>query len=264
MNCRYACVPVNKWSGVARYNLGQQPILSYRAARFVPSLPKIILAVIGAIAYIVLMYISARAPDAAARTVVLTVLAWQGFAVAISWGNGKRLLALLVAAPALLLFIYYDDLKHFEWLCLVPNILVNASLFLLFARTLVGNKTALITQLALKVHSQMPGGLPAPIRAYTRLLTYVWSAFFLLSIVASLVFYFFVSFAAWSLFSNVYALPIMLAVFVLEYLYRRLRFPWFEHVPIMAGVRAFTALAETPTAAVPDNASKPANAASPP
>ncbi len=246
---------------MSRYNLGQQTILSYRAARFVPSLPKIILAVIGAIAYIVLMYLSARAPDAAARTVVLTVLAWQGFAVAILWGSGKRMLALLVAAPAPLLFIYYKDLKHFEWLCLVPNILVNASLFMLFARTLVGKNTALITQLALKVHSQMPGGLPTPIRAYTRVLTYVWSAFFLLSIVASLVFYFFVSFAAWSLFSNVYALPIMLAVFVLEYLYRRLRFPWFEHVPIMAGIKAFTALAETSPPVVPGDPVKSANAA---
>lgn len=227
-----------------------------------PSTPKIILAVIGAVVYSVLMYLSASAPDAAARTVVLTVLAWQGFAVAILWGNKKRVLALLMAAPAALLFIYYDDLKHVEWLCLVPNILVNASLFMLFARTLVGNKTALITQLALKVHSQMPGGLPAPIRAYTRVLTYVWSAFFLLLIAASLVLYFFVSFAAWSLFTNVYALPIMLAVFVLEYLYRRLRFPWFEHVPIMAGIKAFTALAETPKPVVPHRSAQPTSPAS--
>ena len=225
-----------------------------------PSLPKIIFAVTGTIAYIVLMYLSARAPDAAARTVVLTVLAWQGFAVAILWGNGKRVLALLMAVPALLLFIYYDDLKHFEWLCLAPNVLVNASLFTLFARTLAGNKTALITQLALKVHSQMPGGLPAPIRAYTRVLTYVWSAFFLLSIAASLVLYSFVSFAAWSLFTNVFALPIILAVFVLEYVYRRLRFPWFEHVPIMAGVKAFTALAETSPTGVPNKSAKSASA----
>lgn len=205
----------------------------------VPSLPKIILTAIGIIAYIVLMYLSASGPDAAARTVVLTVLAWQGFAVAILWGSGKRALALLVAAPAILLFVFFDQLKHFEWLCLVPNILVNGSLFLFFARTLFGERTALITQLALRVH----GSIPAPIRAYTRTLTYVWSAFFLLSIVASLALYFFVSFAAWSLFTNVYALPIMIAMFALEYLYRRLRFPWFEHVPIMAGIKAFTSLA---------------------
>jgi uncharacterized membrane protein len=206
----------------------------------VPSLPKIILAVIGIITYIVLMYLSASGPDAAARTVVLTVLAWQGFAVAILWGSGKRALALLVAAPAILLFVFFDQLKHFEWLCLVPNILVNGSLFLFFSRTLFGPRTALITQLALRVH----GTLPPPIRAYTRALTYVWSAFFLLSVAASLVLYFFVSFAAWSLFTNVYALPIMLALFVLEYLYRRLRYPWFEHVSIVAGIKAFTSLAD--------------------
>ena len=214
-----------------------------------PSLPKIIVAAIVAVAYIVLMYLSASAPDAAARTVVLTVLAWQGFAVAILWSSGKRTLALLVAAPVILLFVFYDDLKHVEWLCLVPNILVNGSLFLLFARTLIGDKTALITELAVKVHSQLPGGLPAPIRAYTRVLTYVWSGFFLLSILASLILYFFVSFSAWSLFTNVYALPIMLALFALEYLYRRLKYPWFEHVPIMAGIKAFASLSEATKAA---------------
>lgn len=206
-----------------------------------PSPIKIIFAVIGVIAYIALMYVSASAPDAAARTVVLTVLAWQGFAVAILWSSGKRALALLLAIPSVLLFVYFEQLKHFEWLCLVPNILVNGSLFLFFSRTLFGNRTALITQLALRVH----GTLPPPIRSYTRALTYVWSAFFLLSVAASLVLYFFVSFAAWSLFTNVYALPIMLALFALEYLYRRLRFPWFEHVSIMAGIKAFTSLADT-------------------
>ncbi len=206
-----------------------------------PSPAKIIFIVIGAIAYIALMYVSASAPDAAARTVVLTVLAWQSFAVAILWSSGKRYLALLLAAPATLLFIFYDDLKHFEWLCLVPNILVNGSLFLFFARTLFEPKTALITQLALRVH----GTLPPPISTYTRVLTYVWSTFFLLSVAVSLGLYFFVSFQAWSLFTNVYALPIMLALFALEYLYRRLRFPWFEHVSIMAGIKAFTSLADT-------------------
>lgn len=206
-----------------------------------PSTPKIILALIGVVAYIVLMYLSSSGPDATARTIVLTVLAWQGFAVAILWSSGKRALALLVAAPAILLFVYFNELKHFEWLCLVPNILVNGSLFVFFARTLHGTKTALITQLALRVH----GTIPDPIRTYTRALTYMWSAFFLISIAASLGLYIFVSFEAWSLFTNVYALPIMLAVFALEYLYRRLRFPWFEHVSIMAGVKAFTSLGDT-------------------
>ena len=56
----------------------------------VPSTPKTILAAIGVVAYIALMYVSAIGPDAAARTVVLTVLAWQGFAVAILWRSGKR------------------------------------------------------------------------------------------------------------------------------------------------------------------------------
>jgi uncharacterized membrane protein len=207
----------------------------------VPSPVKILLTAVVIVAYIVLMHQSAKAPDAVARTFVLTVLAWQIFAVAILWQNGKRLIALLVAAPAALLFMFYDQLKHLEWLCLVPNILVNASLAVFFGRTLVAPRTALITQLALRIH----GELPPPIRAYTRALTYVWTAYFGLSIVVSLWLYFFVSFAAWSLFSNVYSLPIMMSLFVFEYLYRRVRYPWFEHVSIAAGVKAFAALSES-------------------
>jgi uncharacterized membrane protein len=207
----------------------------------VPSPTKILLAVIVVAAYLVLMHHSASAPDAVARTFVLTVLAWQIFAVAILWQNGKRLLALLVAAPAPLLFVFYDQLKHLEWLCLVPNILVNASLMMFFGRTLFAPHTPLITQLALRVH----GELPPPIRDYTRVLTIVWTLFFALSIAVSLGLYFFVSFAAWSLFSNVYSLPIMLSLFAVEYLYRRLRYPWFEHVSITAGVKAFAALSNT-------------------
>jgi uncharacterized membrane protein len=208
-----------------------------------PSLPKIIFAICAIAAYIALMYVSARAPDAAARTVVLTVLAWQGFAAWLLWQNGKRAWACALLLPAALLYVYYDDLKHFEWLCLAPNVLVNASLLFFFARTLAPGKQALITMLATKVH----GSLPPPIERYTRHLTYVWSGFFAISILISVGLYFFVSFAAWSLFSNVYALPMMLGLFAVEYLYRRLRFPWFEHVSIAAGMKAFASLTQ-PTA----------------
>lgn len=213
----------------------------------VPSLPKIIIAAIAIGVYILLMYQSANAPDAAARTVVLTVLAWQGFAAWLLWQNGKRWLALLVALPAPLLYFYYDSLKHFEWLCLVPNALVNASLFLFFARTLLPGRVALITMLATKIH----GSIPPPIQRYTRTLTYVWSAFFALSILIAVWLYFFVSFAAWSLFSNVYSLPLMIGMFICEYIYRHVRYPWFEHVSISAGIKAFTDLTEPKKADAP-------------
>lgn len=215
-------------------------LVSLKVCKDVPSTPKIALAAIVIISYLVLMHQSAAAPDAVARTVVLTVLAWQIFAVAILWQNGRRLIASLVAAPAILLFYFYDGLKHLEWLCLVPNILVNGSLMVFFGRTLFASRTPLITKLALRVH----GELPPLIRDYTRVLTWIWTAFFALSIVVSLVLYFALGFAAWSRFSNVYSLPIMISIFVFEYIYRRLRYPWFEHVSIAAGVKAFTRLSD--------------------
>jgi uncharacterized membrane protein len=196
----------------------------------------IALAILGVITYLWLMHASANAPDAVARTFVITVITWQVFLIAILLPRGKWFASLLIAAPTPLLFLYYDKLIHLQFLCVVPNLFVHGSLMWFFGRTLFAPHVPLITQLALRIH----GSLPDAIRDYTRHVTVVWTGYFALMILGSLGLYFIAGFAAWSKFSNVYAMPLMIALFIVEYAYRRLRFPWFEHVSILAGIRAFT------------------------
>jgi uncharacterized membrane protein len=193
--------------------------------------------VIGAVAYFYLMHAFADDADAATRTLALTIIAWLGFFAVFAWAARKWVALLLLIAPIPLVYVFYDALRTMPWLNLVPNTLIYASLSLLFGRTLIAGRTALITQLATRIH----GSLPAPIERYTRQTTWVWACYFVLTILVSWVLYFAVSFEAWSVFSNLLSLPLLIALFVGEYVYRRLAFPWFEHVSIAAGVKAFTA-----------------------
>jgi uncharacterized membrane protein len=201
---------------------------------------KITAAAIVVIGYLWLMYVSASGPDAVPRTVILTLWAWQAFAVFLLVQNKRWIWAFLTAMSMLLPVVFYADLRKLEWLVLVPNTLINGSLAWFFGRTLEQGNEPLVTKMALKIH----GSLPDYMVRYTRQLTGVWTAFFVLQVVGSLALYWVVSFEAWSKFSNVYSLPSLIGMFVFEYAYRRLRFPNFEHVSILAGVKSFMSLSE--------------------
>lgn len=201
------------------------------------------------IGYLWLMYISASGPEAVPRTVILTLWAWQAFFVFLLAQNRRWVWAIALAASMVLPIIFYSDLRQFEWLVLVPNTLINGSLCWFFGNTLKAGREPLVTKMALKIH----GTLPDYMLRYTRQLTWVWTAFFALQVFGSLALYVAVSFEAWSKFSNVYSMPSLIAMFGVEYLYRRLRFPHFEHVSILAGVKSFMALSENPSDKPNDN-----------
>jgi uncharacterized membrane protein len=194
-------------------------------------------AFIGAIVigYFYLMYTSAFASDSGARTLVLTVLAWQLFAQVILWRQGKRTIAIALSLVCLPFLYFYQHLDAIQWVNLVPNTLIYGSLAFMFGRTLQPGQISLITQLATKIQND----LPPPIYRYTRHVTIAWTIFFALSVVVGIGLYYFVSFAAWSLFSNVYATPLLIGMFVAEYAYRRLRFRGFKHASFSDGMKAF-------------------------
>jgi uncharacterized membrane protein len=51
--------------------------------------------------------------------------------------------------------------------------------------------------------------------------------------------YFSVPLATWSMFANFFTAPLIVLMFLCEYLVRRCRFPDMEHAHIVDGVRAF-------------------------
>jgi hypothetical protein len=181
------------------------------------------------------MYQSAFAVDSGSRTLVLTVLAWQIFAQWIFWNQGKRAIAIALSAVCLPFFYFYQYLGSIQWVNLIPNSLIYGSLALMFAKTLAKGQIPLITQLATKIE----GPLPAAIERYTRQVTLAWALFFALNVVVSIALYYFVSFAAWSLFSNVYSTPMLIGMFILEFGYRKIRYRHYKTASFSDGMKAF-------------------------
>jgi uncharacterized membrane protein len=201
---------------------------------------KIIVALAAIATYFGVMYQSAFAADSGSRTLVLTVLAWQVFAQWLLWHQGKRALAIALSVACLPFFYFYQYLGSIQWVNLIPNSLIYGSLAFMFARTLSGSQTPLVTRLA----SKIDGPLPPTLERYTRQLTFAWALFFAGNVVVGLALYYFVSFAAWSLFSNVYSTPLLIAMFILEFAYRKVRYPGYKTGSFTGGMKAFMAHSE--------------------
>jgi uncharacterized membrane protein len=204
------------------------------------NLLKIIIAFLAVAAYFVVMYQSAFAADSGSRTLVLTVLAWQVFAQWVLWKQKKRALAIALSAVCLPFFYFYQHLSAIQWVNLIPNSLIYGSLAIMFAKTLAKDRIPLITQLATKIEGPLPD---AKIR-YTRQVTFAWALFFALNVVVSIALYYFVSFSAWSLFSNVYSTPLLIGMFLLEFTYRKMCFRDYKTTSFADGMKAFMAHSE--------------------
>lgn len=125
---------------------------------------------------------------------------------------GLVAVAVAVAAPASLLFL--------------PPVCVNLGLAWFFGHTLAPGREALITRFARLEPTQ-----PDPrILAYTRRLTWVWTVFFLVMAGTSVAMAAFGAREAWVWFTAVGNYLCVVALFAIEYGYRRWRFPRKDHV----------------------------------
>jgi uncharacterized membrane protein len=148
---------------------------------------------------------------------------------------GWAKLAAVSAVLALAVLASRRAAASLSFLYPLPSVLVYGALLWIFGRSLVPGREALVTRLARHVH----GALPDEITAYTRQVTWAWCAFFAAMGLGSLLLFAFAPLPAWSLFVNVLSLPLIVAMFVAEYIYRVLRYRQFSHVSLLTAVRAF-------------------------
>ncbi|MBA2690319.1 MAG: hypothetical protein H0U63_05920 [Burkholderiales bacterium] len=118
----------------------------------------------------------------------------------------------------------------------IPHGVIYLSLLWFFGRTLIKGREPLISRLARRVH----GELPAALEAYTRRLTFAWCVFFAGQIITSALLFKFASLNTWSLFVNLLNFPLLVLMFVGEYLYRIIRHKNYPKASIMTTIRAFT------------------------
>lgn len=143
----------------------------------------------------------------------------------------------VAVAIGLVVWRYGDVLAaRVERVVYFENLAFDLFLALVFAITLRPGHEALVTRLARIVRG---GHMPEAIVPYTRAVTAAWAIWFVAIAAASTLLYFTQSRETWSLFINVLIWPLTAAMFVVEYLVRLRVLRDFEHVSLLAGMRAF-------------------------
>lgn len=151
----------------------------------------------------------------------------------------RRSVALLAAAvAALLLYRYWPLLQaNFSRVYLIQEGGFYGLMALSFGRSLVGERVALCTQLADKLH----GPLSARELLYTRRVTAAWAWFFAAVTAATVGLYYAAPLRIWSLFANFCVLPLVGLMFVAEYAVRLRVLPQVQRRGILAAVRVYFA-----------------------
>lgn len=136
----------------------------------------------------------------------------------LAWISPRRTLAVgLWLAVVALLAINHQVLAHqFKYIELVQHAGTFGCLTAVFGRTLMGERTPMISVFARTVH----GDLAPPLADYTRKATLAWAVLFGLMTLASLWLFFSDRIAQWSLLANVLTPIIIGAMFVVEYAIR--------------------------------------------
>ncbi len=161
----------------------------------------------------------------------LTVLGMAGSRFG-AWG----IAATAVAGIVVFALILRGDAGDPDRLYVLQHVGINAVLCGWFGLTLRGEGLSLIGQFAERIHHVTP-----TMRVYTAQVTAVWTAYFAIMAIGSLVVYLTLPFATWSFLSNLVG-PILVGVlFVGEHFVRYRIHPEFERVRIIDAVRAFSA-----------------------
>ncbi len=197
----------------------------------------VVAAGLGLVAYSVLSWaLMATAPDRAWTVLALFGPLLVGLALAGLQRRHKPTLAGAAVLTLLLAWVWQRGGVDVNRLYVLQHAAIHALLGWSFAYTLRPGSTALITAMAERVHLNP---LSPALRAYTRSLTATWVGYFAGMIVLSLLIYASAPWAWWSFYCTVLTPVITVAVFVVEFVYRRWRHPDFERVSIARAMQAW-------------------------
>lgn len=142
----------------------------------------------------------------------------------VSTRHTARVFGLVILAVSLPMVAY--KFGYFIYLIYILPPLIYLLLFWVFARTLRAGEEPLITRIS-KI--ERGGSIPADLLGYTRGLTELWSAFFILMALSSFFLAIFAPLPIWSFFSNILSYVLTAAFFIVEYAIRKWRFPHHSH-----------------------------------
>jgi uncharacterized membrane protein len=187
-------------------------------------------------------------------TPINTSLVLVPFVIAVCWAIatelGMSLAILLTATLALIALaaVNFIGLPNPAIIFGMPHLMTNLFLMWVFMRTLKAGREPLITSIALRVN----GSLTPDLEIYTRRVTLAWGLFFVLQVAGSIGLYAFASLEAWSTFINILNAPLIVLMFLFEYIYRVLRYRDHHSSPL-AGIKTYLQDSPAPKSATKAN-----------
>jgi uncharacterized membrane protein len=120
----------------------------------------------------------------------------------------------------------------------LPHLAIYLLLLAWFGASLRPGREPLVTFMARHVHDSMS----VELLAYTRRVTAAWCVFFFVMGATSLALFMRAPIETWSLFANLLNVPLVIAMFLAEYGWRRLRHPHMSRATVPTMIRAFMKL----------------------
>jgi len=155
--------------------------------------------------------------------------------LALRFFAGSLKLLPLVALGALFSQIWPYLHQHIIWIYFFQHILMFGAMGIWFGRSLFKNRQALCTFFASFVHERMSPAL----LLYTRQITIAWTGFFFGVAGLSILLFFFAPHEIWSFFANVLSLPLVVLMFVAEYIVRKRVLPPEDMAGITSAFRGY-------------------------
>jgi uncharacterized membrane protein len=127
----------------------------------------------------------------------------------------------------LIMSFFYITLADTVYFALyMPPVLILFFFVFIFSRSLFPEREAILTKVARIVfHDDNP-----ETAVYTRQVTWVWTCFFILLLTQTILLSLFAPIEVWSLFTNVLNYLFMCILFIVEYIYRQVRFGYSHNI----------------------------------
>ena len=148
---------------------------------------------------------------------------------ALIWAIADARLASAMLAGTAIALLAAGVIYTPEVLLFAPPVMINAALAALFGSSLRAGREPVISLFA---RLEQGGELPADLARHARTVTWLWTLLLACMAAAALALAALAPLETWSLFANVVIYALIAALFVGEYLYRRVRFRHYRHASL--------------------------------
>ena len=153
---------------------------------------------------------------------------------ALIWAIADARLAAAVLAAGIAVLLGAAVIYAPQILLFAPPVIINAVLAVFFGTSLRPGREPVISVFA---RLEQGGVLPPDLACHARSVTWIWTLLLAAIATLAMVLAIWASLETWSMFANVVDYALIAALFIGEYIYRRVRFRHYRHASLAALLR---------------------------